>query len=154
MKYVKGDLVEMLDNGEFDAIIHGCNCFCKMKSGIAKQITDRWPVVAEVDSLTIKGDESKLGTYKKCYVETKDDIGMVINAYTQYYYGYDGKQYVDYNAIGDIFNNINRYGGYRLLKFGIPKIGCGLAGGDWDVVSHIIKEAAPDLDITVVEYIK
>lgn len=154
MKYVKGDLVKMLDNGEFDAIIHGCNCFCKMKSGIARQITDRWPSVAEADLLTIKGDKSKLGTSQMCYVKTKTTAGIVINAYTQYYYGHDGKQYVDYNAIEDVFSKLNSYRSFRLLTFGIPKIGCGLAGGDWEVVSSIIEGATPDLNITVVEYEK
>lgn len=154
MKYVKGDLVKMLDNGKFDAIIQGCNCFCKMKSGIAKQITDRWPSVAQADLLTTRGDYEKLGTYQGCTVQTKKGQAIVFNAYTQYYYGYDGKQYVDYKAISDVFSTLNSFGKYRELKIGIPKIGCGLAGGDWEVVSSIIEEAAPDLNITVVEYEK
>lgn len=34
----------------------------------------------------------------------------------------------------------------------IPKIGCGLAGGDWEVVSRIIDEATgDDLDVYVYE---
>mgnify|MGYP001795501660 FL=1 len=38
MKTIKGDLVKLAIKGEFDLIIHGCNCFCTMGAGIAKTI--------------------------------------------------------------------------------------------------------------------
>ena len=34
-KEVKGDLIKLTLEGEFDVIAHGCNCFCTMGSGIA-----------------------------------------------------------------------------------------------------------------------
>ncbi len=40
----------------------------------------------------------------------------------------------------------------RDLRIGIPKIGCGLAGGDWKVVEQIIKEHLSEHDLTIVEY--
>ena len=44
MKYqeVKGDLIEMALAGDFDVIAHGCNCFCKQRSGIAKQMVENF----------------------------------------------------------------------------------------------------------------
>lgn len=33
----------------------------------------------------------------------------------------------------------------------MPKIGCGLAGGDWSIVSKIIEETLTDLDVYVYE---
>ena len=38
MKTIKGDLIKLAQDGEFDVIVHGCNCMCTMSAGIAKQI--------------------------------------------------------------------------------------------------------------------
>ena len=38
VKTTDGDLLKLAKNGEFDVIIHGCNCFTAMFSGIAGQI--------------------------------------------------------------------------------------------------------------------
>ena len=32
---VEGDLIKLALKGNFDVIVHGCNCFCTMKAGIA-----------------------------------------------------------------------------------------------------------------------
>ena len=41
MKIIKGDLIKLALQGEFDVIVHGCNCFCTMGAGIAKSIKPR-----------------------------------------------------------------------------------------------------------------
>jgi len=43
MKIVEGDLIKMALGGEFDLIVHGCNCFCTMGAGIAKTIREYFP---------------------------------------------------------------------------------------------------------------
>lgn len=35
---VEGDLIKLALSGQFDVIAHGCNCFCRMKRGIAPQM--------------------------------------------------------------------------------------------------------------------
>ena len=35
---------------------------------------------------------------------------------------------------------------------GLPKIGAGLAGGDWIVIKNIIEDELKDLNVTIVEY--
>ena len=62
MKTIKGDLVKLAIKGEFDLIIHGCNCFCTMGAGIAKTIKQKFPEAYEADLKTEKGDKAKLGT--------------------------------------------------------------------------------------------
>lgn len=88
---------------------------------------------------------NRLGSYH--FVHCGDIY--VINAFTQYFYGYDGKKYVSYDAISDIFKDLNEMG---VKELAIPKVGCGLAGGNWNIVESIIKEVAPDINITV--YVK
>ena len=38
MKVIKGDIISMVQNGDFDVLVHGCNCFNNMNLGFAKKI--------------------------------------------------------------------------------------------------------------------
>lgn len=51
LKRARGDLVQMADQGQFDCIVHGCNCFRTMGAGIARQIAQKWPEAAEADRI-------------------------------------------------------------------------------------------------------
>ena len=150
MKTIKGDLIALAKTGEFDVIAHGCNCFCNMGAGIAKSIKAAFPLVALDDSNTIKGDNLKLGTIRSVGVTRKTSQFVVVNAYTQYRYGRG--LHADYEAIRSCMKYLKeQYSGKRI---GLPLIGCGLAGGDWNIVSKIIEEELGDEDVTIVEYQK
>ena len=56
IKFVTGDLLDKAENGDYDIIVHGCNCFCVMGSGIAAQIRERYPEAAEIDKQTLRGN--------------------------------------------------------------------------------------------------
>ena len=59
MKIITGDLISLALAGEFDVIVHGCNCFCVMGAGIAKQMFKTFPEALAVDRQTTKGDRAK-----------------------------------------------------------------------------------------------
>lgn len=145
LEYVEGDLVKTAPN--YDLIVHGCNCQCVMGGGIAKQIKKAYPEAYLVDTMTKKGDKSKLGTIS---VYDGEDV-KIINAYTQFDYKWDeDNPPVDYDAIRSCMKLIKeRYSG---KKIGLPKIGCGLAGGDWDKVEAIIEEELEGENVIIVEY--
>ena len=65
---------------------------------------------------------------------------MVITGKHQIYYGYDGRKLVSYDAIYDIFQSLSK----KFNEIAIPKIGCGLAGGNWEIVKRIIEDAVGD----------
>jgi len=142
------DLAAMTD--EFDLLLHGCNCFNTMGSGVAKAIADKWPGVVEADNRTDKGDVYKLGSYTT-YVT---DTGLIIvNAYTQYHYGRKDK-YFEYSAfdqvlrgLEDEYNSPFRFS--RASRVLAPKIGSGLGGGDWEVISKMISLSS--LNFTIAE---
>ena len=151
MKEIEGNLVEITLNGEFDVIGQGCNCFNTQNSGIAKSIRDIWSEVYEVDCQTKKGDYNKLGTVSIYHTKTRFDKPLdIINCYTQYNYGREvGKIYVNYDAVAMCMDKINYF--YSGKRLGLPLIGCGLAGGDWNIVKDIIKSRLTDVDVTIVK---
>jgi O-acetyl-ADP-ribose deacetylase (regulator of RNase III) len=178
MKIIEGDLIKLAEQGEFDIIVHGCNCFHKMRSGLAKQIADKYPQVAEADKKTNYGDRKKLWTtYSSALVEANGNVFTVVNAYTQYKWS-SGSDVFEYDAF-DIFlskitdvlveddkkskfastddeGDIMRILPIKKRRIGFPKIGAGLAGGDWNRISKMIEKFSEDVacyaDVTVVEY--
>ena len=150
-RYIKGDITET----ELDFIAHGVNCQNKMGSGVAKALFTKFPEVKTEyhkfcerakSSVEKFGTKNLLGEVQ--YVESKDKI--ICNCFTQDNFGYDGKRYVNYRAIVDCFFllKLERKG----ETIAIPKIGCGLAGGDWNIVEQLINDTVgDDLEIWVYE---
>lgn len=146
MKYVKGNLIEMGKNGEFDVIVHGVNCCCRMGSGIAKSIREAFPTAYQLDLQTAIADRNKLGTCQSVQV----DGLTIVNAYTQFDY-IGPKPRVDYDAVRSCMKQIKKeFSGTRI---GLPKIGAGLAGGDWDTIETIINEELENEDVKIVIFV-
>lgn len=111
-----------------------------MGSGLARRIAHLYPQAVEADNLTKKYDESKLGTYSHAWI---DEQFVVTNLYTQFKYG-GVYVNVDYPAVERGFEAlIKEFGGeYQNTVFVIPKfIGCGLAGGDYNIIEPIVSKA-------------
>lgn len=147
MKELQGDLISLALAGHFDVIVHGCNCFCTMGGGIAKAIRLHFPEAYAADLTTAPGDRGKLGTYSAATVVRDGHELTVANAYSQYHFQGEGVL-VEYPALRQVFAAIaDAYTGKRLAY---PKIGAGLAGGDWAVIAAIIDEELAGEDHTLV----
>ena len=146
MKIINGDIIAEIKNKNFDVFVHGCNCFHVMGGGVAKLLKDNFPGVLKADiTLTKKGDRYKLGTYS-CMI---DGSVTIVNGYTQFGFGSD-KCHLDYAALRGLFCRIKKdFFGSRIAY---PKIGAGLAGGNWSIISMIIDEELEGMDHTLIEY--
>lgn len=145
-------LIEAALSGRFDVIGHGCNCFCKMKSGIAPLMAenfgcDMYPFEAE----ELIGNPQKLGNYQGRNfsigntTKTERRIVKVLNIYSQYYYAshplYKPSPYgipLDYDALRIALRKMNIE--FKGMDIGLPMIGCGKAKGDWNIVSEMIQK--------------
>ena len=140
MQTITGNILELAEDGTFDVIIHGCNCENTMGGGLAKQVKDQYPAAFEADrSFTFKTLDEKLGLISGTRVNRKNGSGYfhIINAYTQLHARGDGVL-TDYRAVRSAFRNVkNNFIG---SKIAYPKIGAGLARGDWETISKIIEE--------------
>jgi O-acetyl-ADP-ribose deacetylase (regulator of RNase III) len=149
MKIVRGDLIKLALAGQFDVIIHGCNCMCAMGAGIAKGIKATFPEAYKADCATPKGAREKLGTISTARIERGGRVLEVVNGYTQYHWRGKGPL-ADYDAIRSVMREVAaRFTGRRI---GYPRIGAGLAGGDWAKIAAIIEEELAGQDHTLVEY--
>lgn len=146
---VRGDLLALANAGDFDVIVHGCNCFNAMDAGIAKSIKEQFPAVYEADLATEKGSRDKLGTYSFASLDCDGHDLTIVNAYTQFDWRGSGVK-ADYDAIRSVFAGIKS--DFTGKRIGYPMIGAGLAGGDWDVIAKIISEELAGEDHTLVEY--
>jgi O-acetyl-ADP-ribose deacetylase (regulator of RNase III) len=149
MKVMRGDLLALAKAGHFDVIVHGCNCFCAMGNGIAGQVKKQFPAAFDADKATQKGDRAKLGTLTSAAVDVEGRRLVVVNAYTQYTWS-KPEQVADYEAIRRCMRAVRA--NYAGLRIGVPRIGAGLAGGDWRVIAPIIDEELAGEDVTLVEY--
>lgn len=150
IKYVDGDLVKMAQNGAFDVIAHGANCFCVMGSGLAPQIKKAFPEAYKVDCETIKGDKNKLGTISY----TLETYPTVVNIYSQYGTKgrLEGKIDLDYDALRKGLKALKeKFSGKTI---GLPMIGAGLAGGSWDIIEKIIEEEMIGEYVTIVKWVE
>ena len=143
-----GDLIVLAKQNKFDVIAHGCNCFCRMKRGLAPQMAEAF----DCDEYNLEtkflweGDINKLGQieYKwlnpktKEVSETQTQIHTlaVVNTYTQYHLSTETKP-LDYEALTLCLRKMNHI--FKGKHIGLPLIGCHLAGGIWDYTKELGK---------------
>ncbi len=147
MKTTHGDLIELALQGHFDVIVHGCNCFCAMGGGMARTVKAVFPAAFEADCQTVPGDRDKLGTATAADCPTESGTVTVVNAYTQYDYAGPGVL-VDYDALTRCLQWVAKTCPDQ--RIGLPKIGAGLAGGDWARIQKIIETTLQHTEYTVV----
>lgn len=146
----KGNLIKTaLENpGTIDVIVHGCNCFCTMGSGFAKQVVEFFPEAYEADKMTKSGDKRKLGTYSFYKYSIDNKPLTIVNAYTQYNYGRDGCLF-NYSSFEKLVKQFNE--DFKGLTVGMPWIGCGLAGGDKSKVLEILQKNVKSYECIIFE---
>jgi O-acetyl-ADP-ribose deacetylase (regulator of RNase III) len=143
IKVVKGNLLDATES----IIAHQVNCQKKMNSGVAKAIREKYPEVFDEYINT----EPELGTVRYISVDRRR---YVVNMYAQDMYGYDGKQYTNYEAFRkcckDIVKVCKGASEMEVLTVAMPyKIASDRGGADWDKIMDILLEEFKDVDLTL-----
>lgn len=168
INYIHGDLIELAKEGKFDVIAHGCNCMSTMGAGIAPQMAkafgcDRFDMerhgrninkLGNIDYQTFVLGEKAIWSLEDAKNNRNEPELTVVNAYTQYNYGRNHKGGTitpfDYEAFTLCMRKINHI--FSLKHIGLPKIGAGLAGGDWEKIEQIINCELYLCTVTIVTY--
>jgi len=59
------------------------------------------------------------------------------------------KKQTDYNALSSALKAVNQ--NFPTGTIGMPKVGCGLGGGDWTIVEKIIDTEFKNREVTIYE---
>jgi O-acetyl-ADP-ribose deacetylase (regulator of RNase III) len=141
--YEYGDIF----NSNESAIAHGCNCSGGFGSGFAKEVATRYPAVREAYLLKFRGEGWRLGDVQCVSVGVGENQLTIANCATQQRFGRpDEGPYISYPAVREVIRNLLTIFPYG---FAMPKIGAGLAGGNWDIIEKIIEEESAGAEIKV-----
>ena len=144
-----------------DIIIQQVNAMGVMASGFAKDLRAAYPGVFDSYSKEIKHDKlriginrDKMGTVIPHIVSIDGKDPLILNISAQLDYGLDGIRYTSYDALDTGFKTIAELVKVETeipLSIHFPAIGCGLGGGDWNVVEAIINSnlTAPNVSNTL-----
>ena len=148
-------MIKLIQGNIFDTtleiICHGVNCRGGFGSGLAGQIAKRWPRVRQAYLYKFNKEGWELGDMQLVFSTDKFELPIIANIATQKNYGYDGNLYADYNAIRTGLKKVFDYAARCNLSIAMPKIGAGLAGGDWNVILKIIQKISLSYPNVVVE---
>lgn len=134
-------------------VAHGCNAQGVMGSGIALTIKNEYPSVFKSYRDLYVSQECQLHLGQAQRVKVDENL-TIYNLITQNNFGSPKyrTRWVSYDAIDVSFRAMfldildNDIGNQHVT---IPLIGAGLGGGDWNIISTIIKTAASELKIPV-----
>lgn len=140
--YKKGDVLA----SDEKHIAHGCNCSGGFGSGFAKAVAERYPSVREGYLYRFNTRGWNLGDVQ--LIGVGDGSGRELaNCATQQRYGKPTEgPYVSYPAIREVIRDLVKS---WPSGFAMPKIGAGLAGGNWDIIAQIINEESGSVEVRV-----
>jgi O-acetyl-ADP-ribose deacetylase (regulator of RNase III) len=139
----------LLESG-CNIIGHQANCFTTMGAGVAAAIKKKYPRAFEADCEDTRSPSDKFGSYTAA---VQDGV-TIYNLYGQFNYGSHAQQ-TNYYKLFDALRLMkldiieNNTGNRSRPKIGFPKLGCGLAGGDWNIVYGIISTVFHDREVFV-----
>jgi O-acetyl-ADP-ribose deacetylase (regulator of RNase III) len=141
IRYKIGDATRPVTPGP-KIICHICNDIGAWGAGFVLAVSKRWS--APEDSYRDCPEEWQLG--KTQIVPVEDDI-LVANMIAQHgvvrmRMGFDDADEppIRYDALRDCLRNVNEVATRSGATLHMPRIGCGLAGGEWSEVEKIIQE--------------
>lgn len=144
MRQITGDILDQ----KYGIIGHQVNCQLIMGAGVAKQIREKYPrAFTEYQAVMANvGMKRRLG---KCQiVEVRRGKLYIAHLFGQYHYVPRTVQHTDYNALTIAMRQMvawrNKVMGKDFPIFLPVGMGCGLGGGQWAVVSGLIRSVIPD----------
>lgn len=134
-----GDLLENITGNAI--IAHVCNNVGKFNKGFAQQVRTRYPIVYDI----YMSSPIIIGQIQSAKVANKFIIVNMIAM--QGVYGANNRHPLSYKHLRECLLHLKRFADMMELPVHMPKIGAGLAHGDWETISNIICEATPDATV-------
>ncbi|PAM95990.1 Appr-1-p processing protein [Flavobacterium sp. IR1] len=151
IQYIKGDATSP-QGSDNKIIVHVCNDIGGWGKGFVMAISKRWksPEVQYRNWFKSKND-FELG--KVQFAQVEEDL-WVANLIGQHKINKDefGEAPIRYNAIEEGLKLVADFAKTNKASVHMPRIGCGLAGGKWEMIEPIILKTLSEKEIEVVVY--
>ena len=142
--YETGDATAPIGNGP-RVIVHVCNDVGAWGAGFVLAVSRRWPGPQE--KYLAKERDMVLGDVQ--FVEVEPEL-FVANMIAQR--GLPSRERrvaLDYQALARCLSGVAWLCRKRGASVHMPRIGCGIAGGNWDDVARVIDTALSDVEVFV-----
>ena len=151
IQYIKGDATSP-QSEDNKVIVHICNDIGGWGKGFVMAISKRWKKPENQYREWFKSkDVFKLG--KVQFVQVEEDL-WVANLIGQHKINKDenGNAPIRYDAIEQGLEAVASFAIENKASIHMPRIGCGLAGGKWEMIEPIILKTLSDNNIEVTVY--
>ncbi len=145
IEYVKGDATYPIMEKGNNFILHVCNNVGAWGAGFVLALSKRW----DMPEALFRSTYPPLGTIQCCQV---DERLFVVNMVAMA--GLRSKlnpSPLNYDTLSACLRKVNIAYGRKGAAFHMPKIGAGLAGGDWATIENIIWNELGDHIVKVYE---
>jgi O-acetyl-ADP-ribose deacetylase (regulator of RNase III) len=136
--YLKGDATNPQGDSKKKIIVHICNDIGAWGAGFVLAVSKRWDDPEE----SYRNMPEELRTLGNVmFVPVENDI-IVANMIAQHDVRPDkyGKPPIRFQALQDCLLKVNEYAKNINATVHMPRIGCGLAGGKWELVEKVINK--------------
>jgi O-acetyl-ADP-ribose deacetylase (regulator of RNase III) len=130
-------------------IAHICNNAGGWGAGFSGALSRRWNGAEQVYRHSFRFGNQRLGSIQKAWV-TKSIL--VVNMIAQNGYSKPGKPAIDYPALAVCLSDLAAVAKLYNMPVHMPRIGTGLAGGDWAVIEARIQAELCEKGVEVVVY--
>lgn len=146
IQYITGDATEPIDNGE-KLIVHICNDMGAWGAGFVLALSRKWHEPEQsYQAWHRRGHKFELGEIQVVQVEE----GLsVINMIAQRGLG---PMAIRYPALVQCLRKVHEIARVSDASVHMPRIGCGLAGGNWGIVGVIVGRTLKDIPVTVYDW--
>lgn len=134
--YKKGDVTDINDKINNILIVHICNDVGLWGAGFVLYLSKKWPVTKE----KYLSMDHVMGNIE--FVKVENNI-VVCNMIAQKNVNKRHQKFirrVDYEVLRGCLKQVSDFCVKYNCRLHMPKIGSGLAGGDWGIIENIIKE--------------
>ena len=149
--YIKGDATAPIGSG-VKVITHICNDIGGWGKGFVLALSKKWKMPEEAYRQWYKSQEEfTLGAVQFVNVENELYVANMIGQ-QGIYKNTNGLPPIRYEAVRQCLKKVALFAMEQKASIHMPRIGCGLAGGKWEVIEQIIKEELIDKEIAVTVY--
>lgn len=147
INYVEGDATHPIGGGN-KIIVHICNDVGAWGAGFVVALSKRWPEPeAMFRTWSRFSDDFGLGAVQMVKVEDDIWVANIIGQHELAHKG--GVPPIRYDAVRDGLAKVQTEAKKLGASIHMPRIGCGLAGGRWDIIKALIDETLDGLQVTV-----